>query len=187
MKTQLFTVLLVVFSFQVKAQTQTPDGHKKAIFVEAFGQGLHASVNYDMRIKKGSQRGLGFRLGVGGIFTGTVNADAGNKVTGVIGFPVGLNYLVGENKSSFEAGLGFTPHYADTVIDSPTNPKIIDKNGWGTNGYLNLGYRFQPLNNGFMFRLNWTPVISRTGFLAQNFGVVNNKANRETRIDSIKN
>ncbi|MEJ8756689.1 hypothetical protein WG947_06770 [Pontibacter sp. H259] len=171
MKAKLFTLILVVFSFQVKAQTETPISHKKAIFVEAFGQGLNASVNYDMRIKKGVRSGLGFRLGVGGIFTGTSNADAGNKVNGVVAFPIGLNYLIGENKSSFEAGLGVTPHYADTVIDSPTNPKIIDENGWDTNGYLNIGYRFQPLTNGFMFRVNWTPVISNTGFLAQNFGL----------------
>lgn len=171
MKTQLFAIIFVVLSFQVKAQTESADSHKKSIFIEAFGQGLHASVNYDMRFNKGVQSGLGFRLGVGGIFTGTVNADAGNEATGVIAFPVGLNYLLGEKKSSFEAGIGLTPHHARTDIYSPTNPKIIDENGWGANGYLNLGYRFQPLTNGFMFRLNWTPVISSTGFLAQNFGV----------------
>lgn len=171
MKAQLILLFLVTFSLQVKAQTEASSSYQKAFFVEAFGQGLHASVNYDMRINKGVHNGLGFRLGVGGIFTGTVNADAGNEATGVIAFPVGINYLVGENKSSFEAGIGFTPHYAETDIYSPTNPKIVDKNGWGTNGYLNLGYRFQPLSNGFMCRLNWTPVISSTGFLAQNFGV----------------
>ncbi|WP_439881000.1 hypothetical protein ACSX1A_17865 [Pontibacter sp. MBLB2868] len=171
MKTKLFTLILLVFSFQVKAQTETPISYKKAIFIEAFGQGLNASVNYDMRIKKGAQSGLGFRLGVGGIFTGTSNADAGNRVNGVVAFPMGLNYLIGENKSSFEAGVGVTPHHARADIYSPTSAKIIDKNGWDTNGYLNLGYRFQPLTNGFMFRLNWTPVISNTGFLAQNFGL----------------
>lgn len=171
MKILLFITLLIGLLFQAKAQADDPISYKKAIFVEAFGQGLHASVNYDMRIRKGSQSGLGFRLGVGGIFTGTANADAGNEATGVVGFPIGVNYLVGENRSSFEAGLGLTPHYADTVIESPTNPKIVNENGWGANGYLNLGYRFQPLNNGFMFRLNWTPVIRSTGFLAQNFGV----------------
>ena len=171
MKTKLLLVFLAAVSMQVKAQTETPDSHKKAVFVEAFGQGLQASINYDMRIKKGAQGGLGFRVGFGGIFTGTVNADAGNNVTGVVAFPLGINYLIGERRSSLEAGVGVTPHYADTVIDSPTNPKIIDENGWGANGYLNLGCRFQPLRNGFMFRLNWTPVISSTGFLAQNFGV----------------
>ncbi len=70
MKKQIFTVLLVVFSFQVKAQIESPNSHKKAIFIEAFGQGLHASVNYDMRFNKGVQNGLGFRLGIGGILQG---------------------------------------------------------------------------------------------------------------------
>ncbi|MBD1397809.1 hypothetical protein H9Q13_11595 [Pontibacter sp. JH31] len=171
MKTKLFILLLIVFSFQAEAQTQSIESHKKAIFVEAYGQGLHASVNFDMRFVKGVPCGLGFRLGVGGIFTGTSNADAGTEATGVVAFPAGLNYLIGEKKSSVEAGLGVMPYYARTDIYSPTNPEMIDKNGWGTNGYLNLGYRFQPIGNGFMFRLNWTPVISSTGFLAQNFGV----------------
>ncbi|WP_242923691.1 hypothetical protein [Pontibacter liquoris] len=171
MRTQLFAAFLIAFSFQVKAQTASTDSRKKAIFVEAFGQGLHASVNYDMRFNKGVQSGLGFRLGVGGIFTGTANADAGKEATGVIAFPVGLNYLVGENRNSFEAGIGLTPHYAQTDIYSSTRPEIVDQNGWGTNGYLNVGYRFQPLSKGLMFRLNWTPVINSTGFLAQNFGV----------------
>jgi hypothetical protein len=171
MKSHLSTLLLLAFTFQAKAQTGNPETHKKAIFVEAFGQGLHASVNYDMRIRKGTQSGLGFRLGVGGTFAGTSNADAATISTGVVAFPLGLNYLIGENKSSFEAGLGLTPHYARIDRYSPTRPKIAAENGWGSNGYLNLGYRFQPLSNGFMFRLNWTPVISSTGFSAQNFGV----------------
>ncbi|MFT2011465.1 hypothetical protein ACMA1I_22520 [Pontibacter sp. 13R65] len=171
MKTPIFAVLLLVLSFQVKAQTESTDSHKKAIFVEAFGQGLQASINYDMRFKKGVQSGLGFRLGIGGISTGTSNNDAWNVRSGVIAFPVGLNYLVGEKKGSFEAGIGLTRHNAFTDTYSPTKPNIVDENGWDTNGYLNLGYRFQPLSNGFMFRLIWTPVISTTGFLAQNFGV----------------
>lgn len=171
MKTKSFKILVVFLTLQVKAQLETPGSFRKAIFIEAFGQGLQASVNYNMRLMLGAQDGIGFRVGVGGIFTCTANADAGNEMKGVLAFPIGLNYLMGKNKSSFEAGLGLTPHYADTVIDSPTNPEIIEENGWGANGYLNVGYRFQPPDNGFMFRLNWTPVISSTGFLAQNFGV----------------
>ncbi|PVY41799.1 hypothetical protein [Pontibacter virosus] len=170
MKSLLLLLLLTGLSFLANAQTTFPVSYKKSIFVEGFGQGLQGSVNYDMRFKKGLQHGLGFRMGVGGIFTGTSNADAANKANGVIGFPVGLNYLIGKNKSAFEAGIGTTPHYARTDLYSPTKPKIVHENGWDTSGYLNLGYRFQPLDNGFMFRLNWTPVLSSTGFLAQNFG-----------------
>lgn len=170
MKKQLFAILILGLSLQVKAQSGDPGNFKKAIFVEAFGQGLQTSVNYDMRLKKGSQDGFGFRLGAGGIFTGTSDADAGPVAYGVLAFPFGLNYLIGEKKSSLEAGLGLTPHYAKTDIYSPTKPRIVNDAGWSTNGYMNLGYRFQPMDNGFMFRLTWTPVINSTGFLAQNFG-----------------
>lgn len=171
MKIRLFTIFIVLLCLQAKAQTETSSSFKNAIFVEAFGQGLHTTINYDMRIKKGTQDGLGFRIGAGGIFTGTSDADAGPVVNGVLAFPFGLNYLIGKKRSSIEAGLGLTPHYAKTDIHSPTKPRIVEENGWSTNGYLNLGYRFQPMDNGFMFRLNWTPVISSTGLLAQNFGI----------------
>lgn len=172
MKKLSLILFLLFFIYQNKAnaQSETTDRHNKAIFVEAFGQGLQASVNYDMRIKKGVQDGLGFRVGIGGIFTGTADADAGPEPHGVLAFPLGINYLVGENRSAFEVGLGLMPHRAATPLHSPTKPKIIDENGWGTNGFLNIGYRFQPINNGFIFRFDWTPVFGDVGFISR-FGI----------------
>ncbi|AKD03426.1 hypothetical protein POKO110462_05615 [Pontibacter korlensis] len=170
MKTRLLLLLLVGLTCQVQAQSLASDSYKKAVFVEAFGQGLHGTVNYDMRLKKGANNGFGLRIGIGGIFTGTFNNDAENKIMGVVAFPAGVNYLSGESRSSFEAGIGLAPFYAETDIYSPTKPEFIEKNGWNTNGYLNLGYRFQPIEEGFMFRLSWTPLLSSAGFLAQQFG-----------------
>lgn len=166
----ILPIILLFFQNPVKAQEASTDGHKKAVFVEAFGQGLHVTLNYDMRFKKGVQDGFGFRAGIGGIFTGTADADAGPEMTYVVGFPVGINYLIGERRSAFEAGVGITPHRAATPLHSRTKPKIINENGWGANGFLNFGYRLQPAKNGFVFRLNWTPVINNTGIISR-FGI----------------
>lgn len=173
MKTcSLFVLPLVFFFLQrpAKAQETSSEGYRKAIFVEAFGQGLHATLNYDMRLKKGATDGFGFRAGMGGIFTGSASADAGSELTYVLGFPVGVTYLIGKRRNAFEAGLGITPHRAATPLHSPTKPKIINENGWGANGYLNLGYRLQPVKNGFVFRLTWTPVIN-TAEVISRFGI----------------
>lgn len=168
----IFFFISFLFLNQANAQARVSDAdaYNKAIFVEAFGQGLQGSVNYDMRIKKGAQDGLGFRVGVGGIFAGSSNAGAETEVEGVLAFPVGVNYLIGKQSSAFEVGLGLLPQRVRVDQFSPTKPKIAGENGWGTNGFLNLGYRYQPIHNGFIFRFDWTPVFGDVAFISR-FGI----------------
>ncbi len=163
MLTIICTVALI---FQAAAQSETAPvaKHNKAIFVEAFGNGIGVSANLDMRFKKGVQDGFGFRAGVGGLHLGNSDADAGPITSGLLTFPLSINYLIGENKSAFEAGVGITPIYARIDVYSPTKPKLANENGWGSSGFLNLGYRYQPLEKGFVFRATWAPGFNSTGF-----------------------
>ncbi len=172
MRKLLFPFLLFSFYlFHFQAMAQEPSGtYKKAIFIEGFGQGLQASLNYDMRLKKGEQDGIGIRLGIGGIFAGSSDAGAGPVAEGVVAFPFGLNYLIGQSRSALEAGLGLLPLYSKADLFSPTRPKIVVNNGWDVSSYLNFGYRFQPVNNGLLFRNGWTPVINSSGFISR-FGI----------------
>jgi hypothetical protein len=166
--TCLFTLI-----FQVSAQSDTEPvaRHNKAIFVEALGNGIGVSANFDMRFKKGTQDGFGFRAGLGGSYLGSANNDAENVTTGIVTIPLSLNYLIGKNRSAFEAGLGITGIYAKMDIHSLTKPQLVDENGWGSSGFLNLGYRYQPLDNGFVFRANWTPAFNSAGFSPAWFGL----------------
>ena len=123
-----------------------------------------------MRLKRGTQDGIGFRVGVGGVFTGSSSADAGIVAEGILAFPMAINYLIGKKRSAFEAGLGLSPQRVRVDQLSPTKPKIASENGWGANAFLILGYRFQPINNGFLFRVSWTPVMSRSEFISR-FGL----------------
>ncbi|MHA6249345.1 hypothetical protein ACXYMU_15495 [Pontibacter sp. CAU 1760] len=169
-----FAALLVAaFSFQASAQSESAPvaKHNKIIFVEALGNGIGLSANFDMRFQKGTQEGFGFRAGLGGSYLGSANNDAENKAMGIVTLPLSVNYLVGENRSAFEAGLGITPMYARMDVYSPTKPRLADENGWGATGFLNLGYRFQPLGNGFVFRANWTPAFNSAGFSPSWFGL----------------
>jgi hypothetical protein len=172
-KLTLMALLVALFSLQAFAQSEIKPAarHNKAIFVEALGNGIGVSANFDMRFKKGTQDGFGFRAGLGGSYLGSANNDAENVHMGLITIPLSVNYLVGENRSAFEAGVGITPIYAKMDIYSPTKPQLADENGWGSSGFLNLGYRFQPMENGFVFRANWTPAFNSTGFSPAWFGL----------------
>ncbi|MCC7504644.1 MAG: hypothetical protein IT259_05070 [Saprospiraceae bacterium] len=168
--------LCLIFSAQL-AQAQgaatageSPAKFRKNIFVEGLGNGLILSANYDMRLKRGVNDGLGFRAGIGG---GGLEGTASNGdyiSANFITIPVSINYLVGKRRSFFEAGLGITPIYVNAdlaVIDN----EFYSGKGWGAAGFINMGYRFQPLRNNVMFRLDWTPAITSEGFFAGFFGV----------------
>ena len=65
--------------------------------------------------------------------------------------PLGINYLFGKDKKHyFEIGGGFTP-----VFNSePDGDSAISESF----GHLLLGYRFQPIEKGFTFRVFICPV-----------------------------
>ncbi|MEO5912228.1 MAG: hypothetical protein ABIP95_15175 [Pelobium sp.] len=65
--------------------------------------------------------------------------------------PLGYNYLIGEKRSSFEMGAGVTPVYisGSGLIDNET----FSASGLTITGVLNAGYRYQPINSGFMGKI----------------------------------
>ncbi len=163
-KILLLSLLLSILILQAQAQFE-PDQIKysKAIFIEFGGNGALFSANYEMRFKKGQQDGLGFRAGFGGIRL----ADSQGKSLNILTIPLAINNIIGKRRSALETGVGITP-----VIISEENPSysqsIVQK---GVAGFLNVGYRFQPIKNGFLFKINWTPVISGGTIEPRWFGI----------------
>ena len=112
--------------------------HRKALFAEGSFLGTtQLTGNFDMRLKPGRNDGLGVRAGLG--------TDMYNII-----MPLSLNYLLGEKRSSFEAGIGVAPTLGILSFRSVTL----------NSGFLNLGYRYQPANEGLMFRATWTKFTS---------------------------
>ncbi|MEJ7694632.1 hypothetical protein [Daejeonella sp.] len=142
---------------------------RKTVFLEVLGNGLKASGNFDLRLKPDQNDGLGLRAGVGGgSFSGY--DDQGNSASiGIITFPLAVNYLVGKKRSSFESGIGITPMYV--TASGTVNDNIFSGSGLTVTGFLNAGYRYQPLNNGLMLHLKWTPAFNSSGFSPQWFGL----------------
>lgn len=163
MKRILLVLLFVIFVLPAFSQ------RRKAVFVEGLGNGIFLSGNFDMRFKPDQNDGLGFRAGIGGgVFND--NNDGSTNSFGLLTFPLSVNYLVGKKRSSFESGIGLTPLINNVSIQSIDN-EFFNRSGLGVSGFLNIGYRFQPINNGFMFRINWSPAFNSAGFSPRWFGL----------------
>lgn len=170
----MFFLTFIFFSNKIKAQTGATEKRNKAIFVEAYGQGLHGSLNYDLRFKKGVQDGIGFRIGIGGVLSGfapTISQGGSSMAYGVLALPVGVNYLIGKKRSAFETGLGLMPYSSTGGPYLFYEQRAVDQNGKGINAFMNLGYRLHPLNNGFIFRFSWTPSVNSRGIFPVGFGI----------------
>ena len=124
---------------------------KNDIYLEAGGNGLFASVNYERQLTK--QPGLGVRLGVGFY---TENAF-------YLTIPVGINYLfkLNSDKSFIDAGLGVTW----TRIDGNLFGESENSNGDSFVNFIpSVGYR-RHTTKDLMWRISVTPVINNNGFV----------------------
>lgn len=153
----------------LNAQKDTKDYRRKGVFLELLGNGLLATANFDMRFNKNRQDGLGFRVGIGGLSVNGTDNSGLSVNAGILTIPLEINYLAGKRRSALEAGLGLTPLFISTKIK--LDDEKFGGSGSGTNGFLSLGYRYQPINKGFLFRINWTPIINSYGFSPAWFGI----------------
>jgi hypothetical protein len=130
------------------------EGSNHGIYLEFFGNGIFYSVNYDTRFSKKSD-GLGGKVGFGYI------AVAGDHYSS---FPFLVNYLMGKEGHYFEIGAGANYLVADYKNGRGVNesPEIAKWEGWSAS--MSLGYRYQPLAGGFLFRAGITPMFKEREF-----------------------
>jgi len=144
----ILTSFLTLLFFCAKAQEEAERVKSKAVYAEIFGNGGLYSFNYDQRFDQRLD-GLGFRAGASFI---ALNG------TGAATFPFGLNYLLGKNGKYFELGLGAT--YALGFDNTNTQARGSDETiGDGLFGTMTLGYRREPKEGGFLFRVGMTPLF----------------------------
>jgi hypothetical protein len=138
-------ILATTQTFAQKNNDDIPQPPARNIYGEIGGPGI-LSLNYDQRFK--GQKGLGFRVGAGGI---------GFLTSGVFAIPVGINYLSGSKGHYLELGAGAS---AITITDGDD---FFENSSSGFFGYLNFGYRYQPEKNGFTGRVFISPLITGAG------------------------
>lgn len=121
------------------------------IYLEAGGNGLFGSVNYERQLTK--RPGIGARIGIG------FYSEKAFYLT----IPVGINYLfqLKNNKSFIDAGLGATWARIDGKLFSGSEKS----NGEHFVNFIpSLGYRRHTANN-VMWRISATPIANKYGLV----------------------
>ena len=124
---------------------------KNDIYLEAVGNGLFGSINYERQLTKAP--GLGARVGIG------FYSENAFYLT----IPVGINYLfsIKNDKSFIDAGLGVTWTQIDGKLFSDS--KNSNENNF-VSFIPSIGYRRHTTNN-VMWRISLTPVINKYTFV----------------------
>lgn len=148
MRKQILSLFLLLTCISIYAQQVNKDLPKlrNAVFVEALGNGLFGSINYERQLT--NQPGLNIRLGIG-FYT---------EDEFYMTFPISVQYLIDLKKDNFiEAGIGYT--WADAGADDLFNDNNITDNDNLNNLFLSVGYR-KHFGKDWMWKANFTPLIT---------------------------
>jgi hypothetical protein len=143
---------LALLTHPVAAQTpETPFLTRNAYYVEAGGNALLYSVNYERMVAAGLSARVGLSLVPAWIpFAGDDGGDGGALLVMV---PVQAGYVFGTGNHHLEIGAGATFGNASMDIGS-----LEGKENW-VFGTGTIGYRFQRPEGGSLFRLTVTPLF----------------------------
>ena len=147
---KLLTLFLAISALITSSYGQTTF-KRNDIYLEAGGNGLFASVNYERQLTK--QPGLACRLGAG------FYSENAFYLT----IPVGINYLfkLKNDKSFIDAGLGATwTRVNGNLFGDPKN----STGGHFVNFVPSIGYR-RHTNTNLMWRISITPVANKYGLV----------------------
>ena len=149
-------ILLVMVMFgksisTAQAQDSFSSGNRDfarhGIFLELGGNGLLYSVNYDYKLADHVS------VRAGGMYVGARvrSADVRGSIMVV---PLMANYLLGSGSSRLELGVGVT--LARIAGDVGDSEGPFSESGLGS-FTSTIGYRLQPRDGGFLFRIGFTP------------------------------
>ncbi len=172
MKKHFFALLGIIFiNFSIFAQKDNFDidslitkKFHRNVFLELLGPSAFASFNYDMRLERGKQDGIGFRSGFSYFYIGAKGSNINSNISALF-IPLEMNYLIGKKRSSLVVGLGTTLAFVSGQINNSQYNIRQNAIGFG-NIFGNIGYRYQPIGKGFFGQFNLYPN------LGSSFGII---------------
>jgi hypothetical protein len=151
LKLVLLSVLLSLLLGHTYAQSETTPLCKSSVYLEVGGVAGLWSLNYDWELREINENLQ--LLGRAGL--GMYSEFNGAGFSDVI-IPVSSMFLWGKSTHRVEVGGGIT-YYNWTLRD------VLMQDGFSRKtdllGHLIIGYRFQKLECGLMFRVTYTPII----------------------------
>ena len=140
-----FQMLLGVIAFG-KENNNKNKNLKNTVFVEALGNGLFGSINYERQLTK--EPGLSLRAGIG-FYT---------EYDFYLTLPFSIQYLIDLNRNNFiETGIGYT--WADAGADDIFNNESVKNSDNLNNLFLSVGYK-KHFGKDWMWKANFTPLIT---------------------------
>ena len=127
---------------------------RKSFFAESYTTPGFLAATFEMRLKKGSNNGVGFTFGAG-LGNGYLSEVPTNNTSAykqMLAIPLGINYIIGQKIHGFEVGTGLTPQI-------PLENVRGGRHESGTVYTGRIGYRFQPVREGFVGRIAWAPLL----------------------------
>lgn len=135
---------------------------KNAMYLELLGNGILYSVNYERALLDNVTARVGFSYFSIGASGADANGQQSSAKISLITAPVMANYLVGGKNHNLELGAGALVVYASG--ESSGGGASASAEGVGIAGTATVGYRYQPIDGGFMFKAGFTPLITKSGF-----------------------
>jgi hypothetical protein len=147
-----FAAIVALVAHPAAAQTpETPFTTRNAYYVEAGGNALLYSVNYERMVAAGLSARVGVSLLPAWIPVAGDDGDDGGAM--VVMVPVQAGYVFGTGNHHLEVGVGATLGHSAVDIGG-----LEGKENWAF-GTGTIGYRFQRPDAGNLFRLTVTPLF----------------------------
>lgn len=146
--------LLISFAKTAAGQESRPDTCRNTIYAELLGPGILYSINYDYLITPKVSIRAGFSKWSLPVVFFLMNGGP----LDFTGFPVALNYLAGEGNSRLEFGAGVVPMFLSVEGEGIFGGRIRGKATLFSETAA-VGYRYQPIDGGFVFRIGFTPLF----------------------------
>lgn len=157
----LSTLSLVVLAFfalagSAAAQERTA---KNSIYAEGLGSGLTYSVNYERLVHTdvGVRAGLSYMSFSSSASAGGATASSSSTW---LAFPLTASYLgISSGSHALELGGGATVIY--TSGSAEAMGASASASGMTAYGDVLVGYRLQPVDGGFQFRVGFTGLVGK--------------------------
>jgi hypothetical protein len=130
-----------------------------SFFIEGGGPGLLYSVNYERRMERDFALRVGFSY-VGLSASASGGGSSGSASASIFAVPVTASYLgVGSDTNSLELGVGATAVFASGSASG--TGLAASGSGMIPLGTVLIGYRRQPVDGGFQFRIGLEALMGK--------------------------
>jgi hypothetical protein len=143
-------IIIILSIFLFYAGPAYPQQHPNSIYLELLGSGGIYSINYDRLFTPN----IGGRIGFSYL---SFDQDVIIPEMTMYFFPLSFNYFVGNGSSKLELGAGMT------IVTGHFDWFGVKGSGSIVIANLNIGYRYQPVDDGFVFRIGFIPVVTPKG------------------------